>query len=190
MAGQAPYCKTSAEAFAPGAVFPNGYRRVGDERSFEQKLIDLQNECFRRMDAQDTTIAKLTADLSAERAARLREAAEQERRLSQQNAAHAKAIAALRVELAVERRAKDEAVSRITAQRSAAFSTATKRIDTVAADHQDLRCDFEALIHSAVRSQLINAEPTKSVRNHLVAKHNGPIHVAPFLSPDRLLTDS
>jgi hypothetical protein len=70
---QAPYCKTSAEAFAPGAAFPNGYRRVGDERSFEQKLIDLQNECFRRMDAQDTTIAKLTADLSAERAARQKE---------------------------------------------------------------------------------------------------------------------
>jgi hypothetical protein len=92
----APYCKTSAEAFAPGAVFPNGYGRVGDERSFEQKLIDLQNECFRRMDAQDTTIAKLTADLKAERIARERA-----------EAAHFKTTAALRAELAAERRARE-----------------------------------------------------------------------------------
>jgi hypothetical protein len=71
----APYCKTSAEAFAPGAVFPNGYRRVGDERSPYQLVLDLQNECFRRFD-------EMAAALATERAARQRDVA-----------AHAKAIA-------------------------------------------------------------------------------------------------
>jgi hypothetical protein len=77
----APYCQTSAEAFALTHVFPNGYRRVGDERSFEQKMLDLQNECFRRFD-------EMSAALRTERAARQRD------------------VAMLRAELMAERRAK------------------------------------------------------------------------------------
>jgi hypothetical protein len=137
-ASEVPYCKTSAEAFAPGAVFPNGYRRVGDERSVDQKLLDLQDACFRRMDAMETaqaaqarTIAKFTADLQNERVAWEREIV-----------VHSKAIAAIKSELAAERRAKDSAVSRLTAalkQTEAQQAAPQRRAEGLSASHRSLR---------------------------------------------------
>jgi hypothetical protein len=119
---QAPDCKTSAEAFALTHVFPNGYRRVGDERSAEQKLLDLQNECFRRMDAMTTEMAGLRAELRAERTARQREAAAMmaahASAIAALKAEHTKAVAALRAEAAANWRASEAADNALVAQRN------------------------------------------------------------------------
>ena len=56
-------------------VFPNGYRRVADERSTEAENAPLQDECFRKFDKMTQAVGKLTADLSAEREARQKEVA-------------------------------------------------------------------------------------------------------------------
>jgi hypothetical protein len=124
----APYCKTSAEAFALTHVFPNGYRRVGDERSPYQLVLDLQNECFRRFDEMVTALA-------TERAARQRD------------------VAALRAELMAERRAKDEAVSRLTAQLCAERRARDTAIIALSrelhAARRQLTADMQPAINSA-----------------------------------------
>ena len=55
----APYAKTSEEAFKFTHIFPNGYRRITDPRSVEQKIIDLQNEMFRRLEILEKDVADL-----------------------------------------------------------------------------------------------------------------------------------
>jgi hypothetical protein len=64
-AAQVPYCKTSTEAFAPSDAFPNGYRRVADECSFEQKLLHLQEDLFKRMEATSTALAVQSKSVEA-----------------------------------------------------------------------------------------------------------------------------
>jgi hypothetical protein len=164
----APYCKTFAEACAPGAVFPNGYRRVGDERTPYQLVLDLQNECFRRMDAMTAAhaeaIGKLTADLTAERAARQKEVAAL-------TAEHAKAMTGLTIrmeamssayaekltiELGAERAARQKEVAALTAEHA-------KSIAQMRAEQQDDR-----RVHQQTLSEL-RAELT-SAKRHLTAE--------------------
>jgi hypothetical protein len=168
-------------------VFPNGYRRVGDERSFEQKLLDLQNECFRRFDAMADAHAKA---------------------LAAQSAVHAKAIAALRAEIAAERRAKDEAVNRLTPQLNAerrARGAAVSAVTTVhAADMQAERSARAEVVNELLtlsalagisgyaadgfrpllRPELLSAAALRyrdvmALRNHIANHFDGPSRPPP-----------
>jgi chromosome segregation ATPase len=175
----APYCKTSAEAFELTHVFPNGYRRVGDERSVDQKLIHLQSHFFALIElikadsatgeaahffAVKAEVTAVRAELRTEQTARQRDVAALKAELNVQNATHAKAIAAVRAELTAERRAKDEAVNRLTAQLNAKRcaiaalrAATTKEAATLRATLSTVRDELTAVQTDATGTAVVDA---------------------------------
>jgi hypothetical protein len=123
-----------------------------DERSLERKMIDLQEECFRRMDVMKETIAELRAELTAERRSRAED-------ICKLRADHSRITAELKTELKGERKAQSNLRAELRADRRARESTdckLTAHLTTERRSGSDLRTEFDAILEAvaiAVRDE-------------------------------------